>query len=91
MQTNIISVKYEDKFQPKVFSGKSYSYYSNIDLEVGDIVIAPTVAGDKIARVSEVDIPEKSVENIKPFLKLISIKIDKNEYIENGKVLKEVA
>ena len=32
MQTNIISVKYEDKFKPKTFSGKAYSYYTAVDV-----------------------------------------------------------
>lgn len=32
MQTNIISVKYEDKFMPKTFGRKAYSYYSAIEL-----------------------------------------------------------
>ena len=57
MKTNIVSVKYEDKFNTRTFGGKSYTYYTNIEVGIGDLVIAPTVAGDKIARISEIDIP----------------------------------
>lgn len=87
MKTNIISVKYEDKFMPKTFGGKAYSYYSAIELEIGDLVIAPTATGDKIARVSEINIPEEKIATIKPYLKLITDKIDKNTYLQTNEVL----
>lgn len=91
METNIISVKYEDKYMPKTFSGKAYSYYTAIDVEVGDLVVAPTSNGDRIARVSEINIPEFKVEQIKPYLKLITDKIDKEKYLQTDEVLREVA
>ena len=90
-KTNIISVKYEDKFEPKTFSGKAYSYYVATDVEVGDLVIAPTSYGDKIARVSEINIPEYKLEMIKPYLKLITDKIDKQKYINDNQIMKEAA
>ena len=89
--SNIISVKYEDKYMPKTFSGKAYSYYTALDVEVGDLVVAPTSNGDKIARVSEINIPEFKVEQIKPYLKLITDKIDKEKYLQTDEVLREVA
>lgn len=88
MQTNIISVKYEDKYMTKTFSGKAYSYYSAIDVEVGDLVIAPTASGNKIARVSEINVPEEKIVTIKPYLKLITDKIDKNTYLQTNEILK---
>lgn len=88
MKTNIISVKYEDKFIPKTFGGKAYSYYSAINVEVGDLVIAPTASGNKIARVSEINIAEDRVLMIKPYLKLITDRIDKNTYLQTSEVLK---
>lgn len=91
MKTNIISVKYEDNYMPKTFGGKSYSYYTNIDVNVGELVIAPVASGDKIARVSEINIPEYKVENIKPYLKTIKYKIDKEEYLQTDRIQKEVA
>ena len=88
METNIITVKYEDKYEPKTFSGKSYSYYTAIKVEVGDLVIAPTAYGDKIARVSEINIPEFKVE---PYLKLITDGIDKEKYLQTSEVLRKAA
>ena len=38
METNIIGVKYEDEFQPRTFTGKTYSYFTNFPLNIGDIV-----------------------------------------------------
>ena len=91
METNIISVKYEDNYNPKTFGGKAYSYYTARNVEVGDLVIAPTANGDKIARVSEINIPEYKVEMIKPYLKLITDKIDKQKYLKNSQIMKEAA
>lgn len=91
MQTNIISVKYEDNYMPKTFSGKAYSYYTAIDVKIGDLVIAPTAYGERIARVSEINIPEYKVEMIRAHLKLITDKIDKDQYINNSQLMKEVA
>ncbi|MCI8470473.1 MAG: hypothetical protein HFJ35_03125 [Clostridia bacterium] len=91
METNIISVKYEDNYMPKTFSGKSYSYYTAVSVEVGDLVIAPTANGNKIARVAEIDIPDYKVEFIKSYLKLITDKIDKQKYLQTSEVLKEAA
>lgn len=91
METNIISVKYEDNYMPKTFSGKAYSYYTAIPVEVGDLVIAPTQNGDKIARVSKINIPEYKVEMIKSYLKIITTKIDKTKYLQNNQVMEEAA
>lgn len=91
MKTNIISVKYEDEYNPKTFCGKSYSYYTAINLRVGDIVIAPTAYGNKIARVSEINIPEYRVEMIKSILRTIEQKIDKAKYLQTNETLTKVA
>ena len=91
VKTNIVSVKYEDEYTPKTFNGRTYSYYTNINLNVGDIVVAPTKNGDKIARVSEINIPEYKVEMIKFYLKTIEKKLDKNKYLYQNEVLQEVA
>ncbi len=91
MEKSIISVKYEDNFMPKTFSGKAYSYYTTIKVEIGDLVVAPTAYGDKIARVSEINIPEHEIEQIKPFLKTITSKINTDKYIQDNEILEEVA
>lgn len=91
METNIISVKYEDNYEPKTFGGKAYSYYTNKKVEVGDLVIAPTAYGKKIARVSEIEIPEYKVEMIKPYLKTITQTIDKEIYLQTNQIQEKVA
>ena len=91
METNIVSVKYEDRYMPKTFSGKAYSYITAIPLEVGDLVTAPTSYGDKIARVSEINIPEYQNEFMQGSLKLITDKIEKQKYLQEDKILKEAA
>ena len=91
MGTSIVSVKYEDKYSPKTFSGRAYSYITAIPLEVGDLVVAPTAYGEKIARVSQINIPEFQVEFMKANLKLITEKIDKQKYLQEDKISKEAA
>lgn len=91
MNTNIIAVKYEDKFVPKTFSGKSYSYFSNINLNEGDIVEAPTQYGTSIARVSRINISEDEIQKIKPYMKTITKKINKERYLKFSDILEEVA
>lgn len=91
METNIISVKYEDNFEPKTFGGNAYSYYTATKVEIGDLVVAPTAYGDKIARVSEINIPEEKIQSIKPYLKTITLKIDKEKYLQSEQVLEEAA
>lgn len=91
MKTNIISVKYESDYEPKIFEGKPYIYYTDINVNLGDLVIAPTAYGELIAIVSEVNIHEYRVEQIKQYLKTIKHKIDKNAYLQENKVVKRVA
>ena len=91
IKTNIVSVKYEDKFNPRTFGGKSYTYYTNIEVGIGELVIAPTAGGDKIERISEINIPEEKVESIKPYLKTIEHKIDKESYLKFKNLLDKVA
>lgn len=91
METNIIGVKYEDKFIPRTFGGKSYSYFTEIQLSVGDIVKAPTKDGTSIARVSRVNVPENEIQEIKPYMKTITKKINRDRYLKFAEILEEVA
>ncbi|MCI8397687.1 MAG: hypothetical protein HFJ52_08855 [Clostridia bacterium] len=88
MKTNIISIKYEDRFNPKTFSGKSYSYYVGADAKVGDLVLAPTKYGERVAMVTEINVADSKVEFIKPYMKLITDKIDKETYLQNDAIVK---
>lgn len=91
MQNIIVSVKYEDKYTPKTFSGRAYSYFSSIELKVGDIVEAPTKFGNSIARVSEINIPESKIRDIKPYMKVISRKLNKMSYLNNDEIIEDAA
>ena len=91
MNTNIVSVKYEDSYIPRSFSGKSYSYYTDKDLKVGDLVEAPTKYGNNIAIVTEINILEEKIQQIKPYMKTISRRINKERYIKFAEILEEIA
>lgn len=86
-----IYVKYEDDNNRGIFTGKSYSYYTNLDLNIGDLVEAPTKFGTSIARVSEINVPEEKVRDIIPLMKEITRKIDKKRYIDFAVVLDEAS
>lgn len=81
---NIVGVKYEDKFEKKTFSGREYSYYTEMNLEIGDIVEVPTRYGKSIAMVSRINIEEKEIEKIKDYMKIIDSKIDKEKFFSKG-------
>lgn len=81
---NIVGVKYEDKFEKKIFSGKEYSYYTEMDLEIGDIVEVPTRYGKSVAMVTRTNIPESEIESIKSYMKIIETKLNKEEFL-NGR------
>lgn len=91
MNTNIIAVKYEDKFIPRTFGGKSYSYFTILELNEGDIVKAPTQYGISTARVSRINIPEEEIKDIKPYMKTITQKINRDRYLKFAEILEEVA
>lgn len=90
MTTNIIMVKYEDNFCPRVFQGREYSYYTNKNLTVDDLVEAPTKFGVKFAKVTRVNVSEEEIKKIKPYMKTIIRQIDRDRYI-NFAEIEEVA
>lgn len=90
METNIIMVKYEDNYCPRVFQGREYSYYTNKNLTVDDLVEAPTKFGVKVAKVTRVNISEEEIKKIKPYMKTIIRQIDRDRYI-NFAEIEEVA
>lgn len=84
METNIISVKYEDNFYPKTFCGREYSYYSDIEVSIGDIVEAPTKYGTSVALVTSINIPYEKVEAFKDNLKTITVKLNKELFLNES-------
>ena len=91
MNTNIISIKYEDDFCPRTFNGREYSYYTNKILYIGYLVEAPTKYGTKIAKVTRINVPENEIINIKPYMKTITRKINRNRYINFYEIQEDAA
>ena len=60
MKQDIVGVKYLKKGTTDPF-GREYSYFSAIDVTVGDYVVAPTVNGELLAIVTAVDISESRI------------------------------
>ncbi|MEG0778729.1 MAG: hypothetical protein RSE64_08505 [Oscillospiraceae bacterium] len=70
--STIVSVNYKSKYSD-AFGGKAYSYFCDIPVKPGDIVLAPTAAGSSLAQIVEVDVPESRIdERILPLLKTIT-------------------
>lgn len=93
MQENVgmyVGVKYEDEHWPRTFKGGEYSYYTELNLEEGDIVEAPTRYGSSYAKVTRINIPEEEIEDIKPSIKEITRKLDKVKFIYYNEI-EEVA
>lgn len=82
----IVGIKYESKFEKGTFVGKEYSYFTDIELEKGNIVEVPTRYGKSIGMVTRIDIPEEEIQGIEEFMKVINkrIAINREEYMENG-------
>jgi hypothetical protein len=80
----IVGVKFESKYAPKTFEGREYSYFTDLELKINDIVEVPTKNGVGIAMVTRLDVPEEEIEKIKEFMKEITKKLDREEYLKNG-------
>jgi len=71
VEKTIIGVCYKSE-KTGEYGGRTYNYYTEIAVKVGDIVIAPTSRGDSVARVCEVDVPISTIdERIEPLMKTI--------------------
>ena len=72
MNRTLVGVNYKNE-KTGEFDGRTYSYYCELAVKVGDIVIAPTARGDAVARIFEVDVPSNKIdERIEPLLKTIT-------------------
>jgi hypothetical protein len=57
----LVSVIYYDD-QSKAYCGRDYTYRTNLPLKVFEKVICPTYKGDKRALVTDINLPESSVD-----------------------------
>ena len=60
--SSYVKVCYQKKDEPDVFGMQAYTYKTDMQLKVGDLVIAPTRHGDNVARVFEINVPESKVD-----------------------------
>lgn len=54
---DFVQVQFKSRYSDQ-YSGRAYTYISDVPLEVGDMVTVPTANGDGEARVCRVGIPE---------------------------------
>ena len=73
----IVNVQFASKHNPDEFVGRKYSYFTDIDLAVGDVVALPSKNGDGVGMVVDVDVPISSVSaGVLPLLKTIERKYE---------------
>lgn len=58
--SNIVQVLFKNRFSGQ-YSGKPYTYYADIPVQVDDIVKVPTTSGTSEAKVCRVDVPESEI------------------------------
>jgi len=75
MKPNIVSVVYQSENDPEEFGSRAYSYYTEISLEVGDLVYVPVKDTTKVAKVVEINISESKIDE-RYTLKTIKMKYD---------------
>lgn len=68
----LVNIRYYKPLH-KAYAGNTFTYRTDLPMNVGDKVMAPTKGGDKRAMVVEVNVPESRVdERIMPLLKEIT-------------------
>ncbi len=70
---SIIAVQFQSKKTPGEFSGREYNYFSNVELSVGDIIIAPTAKGQSAVRVCRVNVADSEIsDHVRPYMQTIT-------------------
>lgn len=68
----LVNIRYYKPLH-KAYAGNTFTYRTDLPMNVGDKVMAPTKGGDKRAMVVEINVPESRVdERIMPLLKEIT-------------------
>ena len=64
----------------------------NLHLVVNNAIVeAPTQYGTSIARISRINIPYEEIQQIKPYMKIITKKINRDRYLNFAEILEEIA
>jgi len=59
----IVAVQLRDRKDSQKFAGREYTYFSTVNLSVGDIIRVPMGTGTKTVRVSQVNVRDSEVED----------------------------
>ena len=77
---SIVAVQFQNKSKPEEFSGREYTYFSDVELEVGEVILAPTKNGMGIVRVCRTDMRESEIDaHVMPFVRTIESKLMPND------------
>lgn len=69
---SIVAVQFQNRDNPGQFSGREYSYFSNVPLEVGDVILAPTKNGTGVVRVCRTDMKDSEIDDrVMPYMRTI--------------------
>lgn len=85
---DIVKVRYYSESSGETIS-RDYTYFSEVSLQVGDMVIVPVNNTEKKARVTAINVPEKEIASFRDKVKTIPAGSVINE-IEPAPELKKV-
>ena len=72
----IVAVQLKNKNDPSGYGGREYTYYSKVNLAVGDVIVVQTKYGEVPARVSKIDMKASEIDvRVEPFMKTIEKKM----------------
>ena len=80
MKTNVIKLRFVRQGEP---SGREYTYFTNVDVAVGDLVDIDGRSGLSQGVVTAINVPEKEIEPFKDVAKTI---LGKSKIPENQEV-----
>ena len=67
-----VSVCYQSKNDPSMYSAREYTYKDGVGLLVGDLAVAPVGGGQSIAKVVRIGVREEEIAvHIRPLIKTI--------------------
>ncbi len=77
---NIVAVQFQSRTNPEEFTGREYTYYSDVELAVGDVIFAPTKNGTGVVRVCRTDVRDSEIdERVMPYMRTIEEKLTPKE------------
>lgn len=82
--TNIIKLRFLKSGVP---NGREYTYFSPVEVQVGDVVEMETARGTALGMVSQIDVPESEIAAFRDKAKsIIGKAVPKEEQAETGEV-----